>query len=78
MKKHIAFIFVLLFCVNVFCYSQTTENGSNSIEREVFVIVEQPPEFPGGTNAFREYMAQYAGILIRIDFMHNMQFRLLP
>jgi len=64
MKKHIAFIFVLLFCANVFCYSQTAENSE---ERVVFVIVEGPrPEFPGGINALREYMAKNAGISIHI------------
>ncbi|MCL2413869.1 MAG: hypothetical protein FWC94_01260 [Bacteroidales bacterium] len=64
MKKHIVSIFVLLFYANVFCYSQITENSIGS--KEVFAIVEQPPEFPGGINAFREYMAQNVGILIRI------------
>ena len=66
MKKHIISVFVLIFYANVFCYSQTAENNRDVAEREVFIIVEQPPEFPGGINAFREYMAKNASILIRI------------
>jgi len=65
MKKHIISVFVLIFYANVFCYSQTAENDREP-PREVFVIAEQPPEFPGGVNAFREYMAKNASILIRI------------
>jgi len=52
-------ILVLIFCVNSFGYSQTEVE-----EREIFVVAEVMPEFPGGVDAFKNYLEINARISI--------------
>jgi TonB family protein len=63
--KAIFCFFALVFCVNVFCYSQTTnENEKNSAECSClpkddeigFRVIEDMPRFPGGENARLKYL----------------------
>ena len=66
MKKYIISIFVLIFCVNVFCYSQTINEKENNQKQRCcppptggeYWVVEEHPIFPGGENARRRWIGE--------------------
>lgn len=50
-------VFTILFVINsCFLFSQTTTNTTqDSLKEEIYFIVEEMPEYPGGIKAFSEY-----------------------
>jgi TonB family protein len=52
--KKIVFFFALFFGISHFCYSQT-----DPIEDEIFLSVEDRPEFPGGDEARLRFFAEH-------------------
>jgi len=61
MKKYIISIFVLIFCVNFSCYSRSSQwhcPGCVVPDTVMMIIIEDPPQFPGGEEARREHMVR--------------------
>ena len=58
MKKQIAFL-VLFLTIIINCYGQELAKPNDTTSgREVFIIVEEMPEFPGGEQARQKFLAQ--------------------
>ena len=58
MKKHLFLLIFALFAIGANAQNNDTPTKQDSPNQEVFQIVEQMPEFPGGNTALLEFNGQ--------------------